>query len=183
MACADEWLNGNLSRLPSRLPFRTSHSMIVRPFQPSDLDQVIGVYRDAIHTLAAPFYTSDQLAAWAPPHMDPEKWRVRLAAVRALIADNGSGVVAGFLTYDLAGHLDMLFTRPSFARQGIATRLYQDAEADLRRAAISSIFTEASLAARPFFERMGFHVDAEEFAECRGQQLRRFRMSKQVPAV
>jgi putative acetyltransferase len=150
-----------------------------RPYETSDLEQVIGVYRAAIHTLAAPFYTAEELAAWAPQHMDADSWRQRLVTVRALVVEE-DGIVAGFLTYDLTGHIDMLFIHPRFARQGLATRLYLDAEAELRRASASTVFTEASLAARPFFEHHNFQVDAEEFSECRGQKLRRFRMSKKV---
>jgi putative acetyltransferase len=156
--------------------------MTLRPFQPSDLEQVIGVYRAAIHTLAAPFYTPAELSAWAPPTMDPDQWRQRLASVSAMVADE-DGVVAGFLTYDLTGHIDMLFILPPFARQGIATRLYADAEVELRKAAVARVFAEVSLAARPFFERVGFRVDAEEFAECRGEKLRRFRMSKEISST
>ena len=153
--------------------------MTLRPFQPSDLEQLIGVYRAAIHTLAAPFYTPAELSAWAPPTMDPDRWRQRLATVRAMVADE-DGLVAGFLAYELTGHIDMLFILPPFARQGLATRLYAEVEAELRKATVSRVFVEASLAARPFFEHVGFRVDAEEFAECRGQKLRRFRMSKTI---
>jgi putative acetyltransferase len=153
--------------------------MNLRPFQPSDLEQFIDVYRAAIHTLAALFYTAAELSAWAPPHMDADRWRQRLATVRAIVADE-NGIVAGFLTYDLSGHIDMLFIHPTFARRGFATRLYLDAEAELRKAGVSTVFTEASLVARLFFERHGFQIDAEEFAECRGQKLRRFRMSKTI---
>jgi putative acetyltransferase len=156
-----------------------SLSVNLRPFQPPDLEQVIGVYRAAIHTLAAPFYTVEELSAWAPQHMDADKWRKRLASVRAIVAEE-DGAIAGFLTYDLTGHIDMLFIHPRFARQGLATRLYLDAEAELRKASIFTVITEASLAARPFFERHGFQVDAEEFSECRGQKLHRFRMSKKI---
>jgi putative acetyltransferase len=151
----------------------------LRPFQPPDLEQVIGVYRAAIHTLAAPFYTAEELSAWVPQQMDADKWRQRLASVRAIVAEEG-GAVAGFLTYDLTGHIDMLFIHPRFARQGLATRLYLDAEGELRKAPISTVFAEASRAGRPFFERQGFQVDAEEFSECRGQKLHRLRMSKKI---
>jgi putative acetyltransferase len=155
--------------------------MIVRSYKPSDLERVITVYREAIHSLAAPHYTAAQLAAWAPQKMDAEKWRQRLATIHVLAAE-GDGIVAGFLSYEQNGHIDLLFTHPAFARQGVATLLYREAEAALRAAGVLKVFTEASLAARPFFERHGFRVDAEEFAECRGEQLRRFRMSKSLTA-
>jgi len=47
---------------------------------------------------------------------------------------------------------------------------------DLQR--VSKVTTHVSLAARAFFDRHGFQVDAEECVECRGTYLRRFAMHK-----
>jgi putative acetyltransferase len=153
-----------------------------RLYKPSDLEQVIAVYFASIHSLAAPFYTADQLEAWAPQKMDAGKWQQRLASVQTFVADHDS-VVAGFASYESNGHLDLLFTHPSFARQGVATRLYRCVESAMLAAGIAKVFTEASLAARPFFEQCGFKVDHEEIVECRGARLRRFAMHKQIPGT
>jgi putative acetyltransferase len=150
-----------------------------RPYETSDLKQIMAVYHASIHSLAAPFYTAEQLDAWAPPKMDVERWRQRLASVRTIVAED-NGRIAGFASYELSGHLDFLFTHPAFARRGVAMRLYRLVESLMLAAGLSTVFTEASLAARPFFERQGFKVDAEEFSECRGQKLRRLRMSKKI---
>jgi putative acetyltransferase len=150
-----------------------------RPYETCDLEQVIGVYRASIHSLAAPFYNAVQLAAWAPEKMDAGRWRQRLASVHTIVAEH-AGVIAGFASYEHDGHLDLLFTHPAYARQGIAMRLYGRVEAAMLAAGVSRAFTEASLAARPFFERCGFEIDCEQFAECRGAQLRRYAMHKQI---
>jgi hypothetical protein len=42
------------------------------------------------------------------------------------------------------------------------------------------VTSHVSLAARAFFERQGFQVDAEETVECRGTYLRRFAMHKSL---
>ncbi len=69
---------------------------------------------------------------------------------------------------------------PAFARRGVATNLYQHVESSLRAVRAHRVTTHASLAARPFFDRHGFLLDAEECVECRGVYLRRFAMSKEL---
>ena len=150
-----------------------------RPYETSDLEQVMAVYHASIHSLAADFYTAEQLAAWSPPTQDAVRWQKRLAPLRTIVAEH-EGVIAGFASYELNGHLDLLFTHPAFARQGVATRLYRRAKAALIDAGVPRIFTEASLAARPFFERCGFRVDREELVDCGGVKLRRFVMHKEI---
>lgn len=150
-----------------------------RPYRPSDLEQVIRVYRAAIHTLAGSFYSQEQLEAWAPTHQNASRWQERMAQVRTIVMEH-DGVIAGFVSYDLRGHLDLLFTDPVFARRGVATQLCRAVETELCAAGAARIFTEASLAAREFFERRGFKMIAEEMAECRGQYLRRFAMEKNI---
>jgi putative acetyltransferase len=157
--------------------------LIVRPYAAPDLPRLMEIYRDSIHALANPYYTAEQLEAWAPAVQIATRWEQRLAGLQTLVADR-EGVLAGFVSYELNGHLDLLFTRPEFARRGVATRLCDHAEAALAAAGVSRCFTEASLAARAFFERRGFQVDAEEDVECRGARLRRFLMHKRlVPSL
>ena len=156
--------------------------MIERDYSESDLHSVIDVYQSAIHSLAAGFYTKRELEAWAPLAPDVRRWKERLAPLRTVVADVG-GTIVGFVSYEADGHLDFLFTHPRYARQGIATRLCRQVEASLIAAGIARIFTESSLAALPFFERSGFRIDAEEFVECRGVQLRRYRMHKVIHAA
>ena len=151
--------------------------MIVREYSSTDLPQIMSTYHEAVHTLAAPFYAKEQLDAWAPPNQDSNLWEQRLAGLRTIVSEEG-GLIAGFASFDLAGHLDLLFVNPRFARRGVATRLCTAVEQDLRIAGVSRIFTEASLAARAFFDRSGFRVVAEETVECRRAYLRRYAMDK-----
>ena len=153
--------------------------MIERLYKPSDLPSVIEVYTASIRALAAPFYSPEQIAAWAPATPDVERWQQRLASIQTLVADC-DGVLAGFASYRPDGYLDLLFTHPALARRGVATRLYFRVESALRSEGCLRVFTHASLAARPFFDRQGFHVDAEESVECRGAYLRRFAMHKEL---
>lgn len=84
-------------------------------------------------------------------------WQTRLPSLELLIAENGCSIV-GFIGFSLDGHIDLLFTAPGFARQGVASALYAAAEQQLRAAGARELFTEASLVAQAFFARQGFSV-------------------------
>jgi putative acetyltransferase len=148
-----------------------------RKYESSDLSRVMEIYTASIRSLAAPYYSAEQLAAWAPIPPDESRWRERLASLHTIVAE-ADGLVAGFASYTHGGYLDFLFTHPAFARRGVASRLYHRVESALLAVEASTVTTHASLAARPFFDRHGFQLDAEECVECRGPYLRRFAMHK-----
>ena len=150
-----------------------------RLFQCSDLSGVIETYTASIRSLAAPYYTEEQLAAWAPIPQDKGRSQERLKDLHTIVSVV-DGFVAGFVSYTNSGYLDFLFTHPTFARRGIATSLYHCAEAALIRLRVRTIRTHSSLAARPFFDRQGFVVDTDETVKCRGTYLRRFAMHKDL---
>jgi len=136
-------------------------------------------YTSSIRTLAAPFYSPEQIAAWAPVPPDATRWQERLASLHTIVAES-DGIFAGFASYTLDGYLDFLFTHPAFARRGVASRLYRRVESALLAVGAPCVTTHASLASRPFFDRHGFQLDSEECVECRGAFLRRFAMHKQL---
>ena len=150
-----------------------------RPYESTDLPRVIETYTASIRSLAAPYYTLEQIAAWAPVPPDVARWEVRLTHLHTIVAE-ADGMLAGFASYTLDGYLDFLFTHPAFARRGVASSLYHRVEAALHAVSIPKVTTAASLAARPFFDRNGFQLDREECIECRGAYLRRFAMHKQL---
>ena len=151
----------------------------LKPYQSTDLPSVIEIYTASIHSLAVSYYSPDQIAAWAPVPPDAARWQERLSHLHTIVAES-DGILAGFASYTHDGYLDFLFTHPTFARRGVATRLYQRVESALRTVSAPRVTTHASLAARPFFDRHGFQLDAEEWVECRGAYLRRFAMHKQL---
>jgi putative acetyltransferase len=148
-----------------------------RQYEPGDLSRVMETYTASVRSLAAPYYSAEQIAAWAPIPPDEARWRERLAALHTIVIE-ADGLVAGFASYTHAGYLDFLFTHPAFARRGIASRLYHRVESELIALGAPTVTTLASLAGRPFFERHRFQLDSEESVECRGVYLRRFAMHK-----
>lgn len=91
--------------------------------------------------------------------------------------------VVGFTDLEPDGHLDMMFVHAAHQRAGIATALLATVEAAACTQGLRRIFTEASITARPFFERRGFSVIARQSVEKRGQHFTNFRMEKVLPAT
>lgn len=151
--------------------------MNIRDYRLSDRGVAVDIFHSAVHALTASHYTKEQRDAWAPHPPDPEYWQRRLAERRVRVAEE-DGRVIGFIAFNDDGHIDLLFTAPAFSDRGVATDLYQDAEAILVRCGVSVVFTEASVVARPFFERMGFHVVDEEAVTRSDIELPRYRMVK-----
>ena len=152
-------------------------AITLRDYQPSDLAAVAALFKASIHGLAAAHYDAAQRQAWAPEAADLQAWQVRLAGLQVRLAQDG-GRLAGFIGFTADGHIDLLFSSPRYARQGVAAALYRDAEACLQRLGVGSIFTEASLTARPFFARQGFSVEQAQTVVRGTVTLQRFAMRK-----
>lgn len=148
-----------------------------RPSTSTDLPSIIETFTASIRSLAAAYYSPEQITAWAPIPSDVARWQERLARLHTIVAES-DGVLAGFASYTLDGYLDFLYTHPAFARRGVGTRLCRRVELALQAVGVVKVTTHASLAARAFFDHRGFQLDHEECVECRGAYLRRFAMHK-----
>lgn len=149
----------------------------LRPYQPDDLTAVTALFSASIHGLAAAHYNAAQRLAWAPQAADLQAWQVRLAGLQVLLA-HIDDQLAGFIGFTRDGHIDLLYTAPRYARQGIAAMLYAAAETRIKAAGATSAFTEASLTARPFFARQGFSVEQAQTVARGAVTLQRFAMRK-----
>jgi putative acetyltransferase len=158
-----------------RVAMQTVAPPIIRAYRPTDLDAVISIFLAAIRETASRDYTPAQIDAWA--QVDRDGWAVRRLSRPTWIAVIDESAV-GFTDLEPDGHLDMMFVRPTHQGVGVATALFNTVEAAARSQGLSWIFTEASITARPFFERRGLSVVSSQLVGERGPQMRIYRMEK-----
>jgi putative acetyltransferase len=96
-----------------------------------------------------------------------------------LVAEKDDEAV-GFAELERDGHLVMFYLRKDTVRRGVGSRLYLAVEQVARKRRLCRIFTEASITARPFFERQGFRVVGEQAVARRGARLTNFAMEKSL---
>jgi putative acetyltransferase len=152
-----------------------SPTLSIRPYRPDDLDAVIRIFLTAIRETAAKDYDRAQIDAWA--QADRDMWAKRRLSRPTWVAVVGAKPV-GFTDLEPDGHLDMMFVHPAHQHTGVATALLERVEAAARAQGLSRLFTEASITARPFFERRGFRLLAAQVVSVRGQALANYRMEK-----
>ena len=154
--------------------------MEIRGYKPSDAPEVSRLFYDTVHSVNRADYSEEQLKAWAPRVPDPGEWNARMAARRTLVAAEG-GEVLGFVELEENGHLDMIYVRGDAVGRGVGRRLYEAAEREASELGCATISTEASVTARPFFERLGFRVVREQTVVRQGVELTNFVMEIRLP--
>ncbi len=131
----------------------------------------------AVREIASKDYSPAQIAAWSEvDRAEWDDWRLTRPAWLAEI----DTVAVGFTDLEPDGHLDMMLVHPDFQGIGVATALLGRVEAEARKLSLACIFAEASIPARPFFERRDFRITATQTVECRGRDLTNYRVEKEL---
>jgi putative acetyltransferase len=81
---------------------------------------------------------------------------------------------------DGVGEIDLLYVHSNFQRRGIASALLRKFETDAKSDGFSELITEASITARPFFESIGYQVEAEQVKIVRECEFINFKMKKEL---
>jgi putative acetyltransferase len=150
----------------------------LRPYVDDDAASTLATFLSAVTVTAASDYSPEQVAAWsAPQERRLDQWNQRLAE-RGTIVATIDGELAGFSDVSDEGYIDMMFVDPQFGRRGVASNLLEEAEGRALAHGATTLWTDASITARPFFERHGFTVIAEQHPVTRGVSMTNYRMCK-----
>lgn len=151
--------------------------MLIRSYLPSDLPEILSLFRRAVHTIARGEYAPSQLEAWAPVCPDTQAWSSSLAAHFALVAVK-NGQLAGFADLEEPAYFDRLYVAPEALHQGVARELADQIEARAKELGASSITVHASKTALGFFLHRNYYILQEQTVERRGELLTNFVMKK-----
>ena len=157
------------------------HSKItLREVKPSDLEKLVALFKETVHTVNAKDYTPAQLDAWAAStrdHNDP-RWRNMLSNI-AFLAEIDN-VIVGFIDLTRDGYLDRLYVHKDYQRQGIASVLWRKIEEVAKELGLNKIEAEVSITAKPLAEAFGARVVKVQDKVISGVVLRNFVMEKSI---
>lgn len=158
----------------------SSHDYIIREAKTADYPQINQLYIDTIHAVNSNDYTQEQRDLWAPKNQPATNWEKNFINHYVLVAEK-NGLIVGFgdITSD-DGYLDHLFVHKDFQGQGIATVLVERLEAYARSLGLPEIYTEASITAKPFFEKRGFTVTRKQDKVYKGLVFINYLMHKKL---
>jgi putative acetyltransferase len=149
----------------------------LRPYRTKDAPALLALFRDTIRRVNCRDYSPVQIGAWASDEIDEELWAARFKGRFVVVAEKERRPV-GFADLEPNGHIDRLYVSADDQRQGIGRLLVTAILEEAQRAAISRLFTEASITARPFFEAEGFRVITAQVVMCRGVEFVNYRMER-----
>jgi putative acetyltransferase len=151
----------------------------IRLFEARDTQQIARLFHETVREVNIRDYSERQVRAWAPDEIDFQDWQQAFADRFTYVADDAE-TIAGFGDLERDGHIDRFFCHKDYQRCGVGTQIYQAIEAKAVELGLSRLFTEASITAKPFFQRMGFSVVKEQNVFCRGETFINYVMQKSL---
>ncbi|GAA0092920.1 MAG: GNAT family N-acetyltransferase [Paraclostridium sp.] len=153
--------------------------MNVRNFKNEDIESILKLFYDTVHSVNSKDYAKEQLKAWAPKELDKLKWIESLNKNYSLVVEEDTQII-GFGDIDSTGYLDRLYVHKNHQGKKVASNLITELENYVFNKGVKSIITDASITAKPFFENKGYKVIKEQQVELRGQVFTNFKMIKNI---
>ncbi|KAM3100952.1 GNAT family N-acetyltransferase [Phormidesmis sp. 146-12] len=153
--------------------------MKVRSFHPKDADQIAHLFHETIREINVRDYSISQVEAWAPDDLHFRNW-AEVCSSRFTFVAEIEGTIAGFAELEFNGHIDCFYCHKDYQRCGVGRQLYEAIEQKAVELNLDRLHTEASITAKPFFERMGFSVIKEQQVACRGETFTNYQMEKSL---
>ncbi|WP_247716386.1 GNAT family N-acetyltransferase [Sinomicrobium weinanense] len=151
----------------------------MRKGQLADLEELRQLFADTISTICRSDYNNEQIHVWASGIEDKDRWHRILTSQQVWVTQNNEKIT-GFCTLDKGHHIDLLFVHKDYQRQGIARELYNKIEKEAIQRGQSELTVNASITARPFFEKAGFEVLTKQKVIKQGIELTNYKMKKQL---
>jgi putative acetyltransferase len=142
-----------------------------------DLDRVRELFFETIHAINQKDYSPKQVEVWASAAENLNEWSRRIEDQYFIGATIKSKIV-GFASLDYEGYLDFMFVHKDFQKSGIASALLDELLRKGSELKLGEIYTEASITARPFFEKKGFQLIKENSKVFKGEEFINYKMKR-----
>ena len=152
----------------------------IRSFDGSDTSSLMDLFGETVHHVNNAEYLLEHLDAWAPAQPDLKKWKARFKSSETIVAEIQEKIVGFGNLEQSSSTIGMLYVHKDYQRQGIATALLHALEKKLRKGECATATAEASITARPFFEKRGYHLVRENRKMLNGTEFLNFIMEKQL---
>ncbi|UBM58345.1 GNAT family N-acetyltransferase [Marinilongibacter aquaticus] len=152
-----------------------SANMILRTAKIADLEDILELFEDSIHELAAKDYDTSQREAWASSSKNRERWQEKIERQYFLLAEADQQLL-GFASLEIPDYVDLLYVHPQAHGKGVARKLYEALLEKALEKQAQKLSVDASITARPFFEKCGFHVVNVQKVERQTVILKNYKM-------
>lgn len=175
-----EWFDGkgwktDLEELKNILSEK--QNIQIRPANYSDLSAITQLFYDTITTINTKDYNSNQIAIWSSTRSNLTMWQERLQTQQFFVAEINNAIV-GFSSLGENGYLDFMYVHKDYQGQGIASALLNKIIDMAKTQRVTELTTEASITAKPFFEKRGFEVVKQQTKTVKETEFVNYLMKK-----
>ncbi|WP_158861267.1 GNAT family N-acetyltransferase [Lunatibacter salilacus] len=149
----------------------------IRPSTVDDLAQIQKIFVETILTICKDDYSPEQIQAWTSSVENTERWLEKLNSQYFVVAEV-PGQIVGFASLENDNHIDLLFVHKDFQRQGIANKLYSEIAEEALKKKATTLNSNVSQTARPFFENKGFKIIKRNTKLIMGVEIFNYKMAK-----
>lgn len=153
--------------------------IILRQASLNDLPEMKELYRETIMEVCATDYDMEQCIIWASSSEKTARWNDLINEQYVLLAVKNE-VIVGFGSLLNGNYLDFMYVHKDYQRQRIADTLLTALEAEAIRQKAQAITSDISKTARPFFEKKGYVVLAEQQNQRGDLVLINYKMEKNI---
>jgi putative acetyltransferase len=154
-------------------------SISISEYKSNYLTDLIKLFYETVHCVNAEDYTKDQLDTWAPEKIDTEKWESRIKNNYVIVATDRNKVIE-FGELSPEGCIDMLYVYKDYLRQKVGYKLLKCLIQKAKKLGLTEVFAEASIIAKPFFEKRGFELMEKQVKTFNGADFVNFKMKKRI---
>lgn len=155
---------------------------VIRKGQLVDLAELQKLFLETIIEICKADYNDKQINAWTfdtKSNRNKQRWINILTKQFVLVAHINNEIV-GFVTLDNGNYIDLLYVHKNHQRHGIAYSLYEKIENEAKRQNQSSLTSNVSKTARPFFEKVGFEVTKDQTVVRQNVKMTNYKMEKKI---
>ena len=150
----------------------------IHPLTELDIPEMRELFRTTVLTVNSKDYTKEEVEDWTSCGDSVAHWKNLLAKNDYVGAIDRQGKIIGFSSMNAEGYLHSMFVHKDQQGKGVATLLLSEVEKIARKYDVHKINVEASITARPFFEKHGYKVVKEQKAKANRLWLTNYVMEK-----
>lgn len=153
----------------------------IREFKVGDELEIYQLFYDTVHHVNTRDYTEEQVNIWAPEKPDMTQWQTTLNENYTFVAiSKENKAIIGFSDLEKNGYLNRGYVHKNFQGQGVGDALFKAIENKARELGLKKLFSDVSITAKPFIEKQGFIIEAEQTKKLGGITFTNYLMTKEL---
>lgn len=153
--------------------------MIFKKAKISDLAEMQELFVQTIQSVCKNDYNTAQIEVWVSGVKNMERW-VSVIETQFVLLAIIKDQIAGFGTLKDGNYIDFFYIHKDFQRQGIADKLLTELELEAKKQHLKMITSDISITAKPFFEKKGYIVKAEQKNRVNDVEIINYKMKKEL---